>query len=364
MKIAEIMRKLKKLIAPKIGRLTEVHPELYHYTDFDGLKGIIKSKTIWAIHYSCLNDSQEMLCFEKSLKKYCLKSVAVIIKKLKIDEKKLSERFLSENPVSGIARLSSEILRKSLLETQDETKPFVASFCSVDDKDEYVKKNGLLSQWRGYGSGGGYALVFDTRKLEELIESERYAFVGALKNTPMLEMGEVIYTDEDAHNRFPAEMYILKEFVCWMTENWFTRPEKIDSRLFSKAVTLKMMNEYLPAFMRCMPRCKHQGFKEEREIRIVAFVPNEKYFKGLSTPRKEIKIYYSEKKQKQISYLELFSKASHEKVKIKYPKDYLGIKRIIVGPSIDKEARANELKKFLEENKMEVEVTISATPFV
>ena len=34
---------------------------LYHYTDQNGLLGIIKSKEIWATHHQCLNDAQEFV---------------------------------------------------------------------------------------------------------------------------------------------------------------------------------------------------------------------------------------------------------------------------------------------------------------
>jgi hypothetical protein len=36
------------------------HPELYHYTDFDGLKGIVESNTLWATQFDQLNDSTEV----------------------------------------------------------------------------------------------------------------------------------------------------------------------------------------------------------------------------------------------------------------------------------------------------------------
>lgn len=39
-------------------------------------------------------------------------------------------------------------------------EPHIVSFCS--SRDPRVREHGLLSQWRGYGSDGGCAIVFDS----------------------------------------------------------------------------------------------------------------------------------------------------------------------------------------------------------
>nr|WP_235843329.1 hypothetical protein [Enterobacter huaxiensis] len=45
--------------------------KIYHYTDLNGLKGIIESGSLWATHFSFLNDSNElthgMNCLENAL---------------------------------------------------------------------------------------------------------------------------------------------------------------------------------------------------------------------------------------------------------------------------------------------------------
>jgi hypothetical protein len=58
---------------------------------------------------------------------------------------------------------------------------YVTCFCGESD-DEYVNQNGLLSQWRGYGDGG-FAIVFDTRGIEELLDIESRQFNYARPGT-------------------------------------------------------------------------------------------------------------------------------------------------------------------------------------
>ena len=50
--------------------IAEVHPELFHYTGAEGLKGIIGSQTLWATHYSYMNDRQEITEFKPRLLDY------------------------------------------------------------------------------------------------------------------------------------------------------------------------------------------------------------------------------------------------------------------------------------------------------
>jgi len=335
--------------------ISEKYPELFHYTSESGLRGIIETQTIRATHYSCLNDSQEMLCFEKTLNRYCSKVVTKIVNETPKIKAILSIRHPAGDGAEIITKLSAEMLRMAFLEERSE-EPYIASFCSA--KDEYEKDNGLLSQWKGYGSGGGYALVFNTKELEELVQQERKMFLGAVEDSSVLEMRQVVYSDEEAYKEFPEDIEVLKEFVCWMTENWFKKPDQESS--FDKADIENMYYKYLPSFRRCMPRCKHQGFKEEKEIRIVATIFNEKYYKDTPYTRNEIKSYIDPISNKEKRYIELFSDPNHLK-RIK-TSNILPIEKVIVGPSIDKEKRAERIKEFLTET--EIEVTVSETPFV
>ena len=43
------------------------HPELHHYTNFDGLSGIYTSRTLWAVNYRHLNDTREIAVLEGPL---------------------------------------------------------------------------------------------------------------------------------------------------------------------------------------------------------------------------------------------------------------------------------------------------------
>src|SRR2546428_410693 len=43
------------------------HPELHHYTTHSGLKGIYETDTLWATHFSLLNDATEVVHLQAPL---------------------------------------------------------------------------------------------------------------------------------------------------------------------------------------------------------------------------------------------------------------------------------------------------------
>jgi hypothetical protein len=146
----------------------EEHKGLMHYTDASGLYGIISSKTLWASHTSFMNDTEEIVGFYNRVLPMILRQE---FDQLVID----SEDFAGV--VDAASRLTIDLIDdmvktwverlKELTKAQDY---YVASFCT--STNEWISLNGLLSQWRGYGEDGGYAIVFDTEKLESLLEAE------------------------------------------------------------------------------------------------------------------------------------------------------------------------------------------------
>jgi hypothetical protein len=130
--------------------------------------------------------------------------------------------------------------------------PYIASFCSHASDQSYEQHNGLLSQWRGYGGQGGCCLVFDTRRLVDLILKESEAFYWVA-----IGIDDVTYATPDV---VVVEKYsaLIQEFV----------------RLLEGGI--RRQTNWMPAseagvtgFIEAATRFKHQGFREEREVRIV-----------------------------------------------------------------------------------------------
>ncbi|MFQ5948420.1 MAG: DUF2971 domain-containing protein [Acidimicrobiia bacterium] len=111
---------------------------LYHYTDVAGLIGICSSRSLWATNLRFMNDAKELAHSRKLM----LDVLA---------EAKAQVRLPAQLEVI------EEIERMTSAQWAGYPDFYSVSFCANGD---------LLSQWRGYGSSGGwYAIGFDAAGL-------------------------------------------------------------------------------------------------------------------------------------------------------------------------------------------------------
>ncbi len=318
-------------------RVSAIYPELFHYTTGEGLLGILSTNTLWATHYKNLNDQKEILLFRDHL-------ACFIRDKFHYEFEDTFANALEK----GI--LGADMLYNSLIRENQKPpllfQPYITSFCS--HLETYEKQNGLLSQWRGYTGNSGYAIVFDTIKLENLLE--RYF---ETTQTNGASLSHVIYNN----NKEEIEKYITPR--C---EQLFDMLKELMEN--SKKPPSKTSETALKAIIRCSTGFKHQSFSEEKEVRLICSpidIETDKYcrkkFSDKDYPRKNLaQFYYRGKITNPISYIKVF-----DDQKITLP-----IKRIIVGPSIDKETRCRNVEKFINANNIAIPegVVCSETPLV
>jgi hypothetical protein len=212
--------------------------------------------------------------------------------------------------------------------------PHITSFCSHAKDMSYERENGLLSQWRGYGNVGAFALVFETAILEKMLDEDYNAHAYVHE-----EFFDVHY-DRDPSFITSTYSQILDDMVQSYTGRVIDNDE------------LKL--DYFEAFKKTCGRLKHQGFHEEREIRIVTYPVYQEYRDHLAAtyqddPRATIplKAMVRTGKKPHISLLD----------KIAAP---LPIKLIIVGPST---TQTEDIERARTLTKGKVKVRASETPY-
>lgn len=294
--------------------ISDHYPELMHYTTAAGLTGIVTSGLLWATHINFLNDSEEFNhFFDERLPHLFAKYMEIID----------SDSSGSSGDTEERSRKVSGELKQATLGVCDS---YIFSLCAASD--ERIAAQGLLSQWRGYGMDGGYAIVFDTNGLEDLAKHKPQP-----PNLPIL-LGEVMYSDE-------GEAYA--KLAKKVTDGIAMLPEKPESLLHLWEATTQ-----LAAFH------KHWGFEEEREVRLVAFWPTHELAKSLGArlPKSFIR------GGAPVPYLELFAdKPDGSKC--------LPIKRVIVGPHRDQTLRIDAVQRLLAANGYAgVAVRGSAIPYL
>lgn len=323
-------------------KTSEVYEKLYHYTTWEGLQGILENQTLWATNYKFLNDYSEIILFKDKLVSliypYVLDGYKRLIKhrpdvKQKINRKGGLHKVV-QHDAKGLIVAQYEALGDEI---------YILSFCGQPEKT-IIANNGLLSQWRGYGTGGGAALIFDTKKLEEIlaIEAKRFEYSAVI-------IADIIYSDDEQKlkKELSDDLAILADIA-----KLFFNHENPSQKIIVEAA--KGYN----AFVKCISRYKHYGFSEENEVRVIALptVIDEEYLKlakanGVTLiPEKERR--FRRINGKSIPYIELFNSDDI----------YLPIERIIVGPHKEKETRAAALRMKLKNTK--IEITCSDIPYV
>lgn len=326
--------------------VSKQYPELFHYTTLESLASILhvdsQRRSLWATHFGYLNDSTEVKSFfDKRLPELLKKCVGpTIVKKCAKDEKLLQFLITKYGSLDEYALRIESLLGKHL-QTGIFTliEPFIASFSA--SSNNYIRKNGLLSQWRGYGADGGCALVLSTARLEKLInaEAEKFEFVG-------LNLCKAQYYDHEKHKYDGAEMAVFETELKSIIESQIAeaKGQTLETRFSDAIVPLVEM----------AIRHKHLGFKEEREVRIIAVPRKPKFASKIANPKALVDYSFYLRKGGLIPHLKLFEG------------EELPIKRIIIGPHPDQNKRLEAVRGLLIQRGLDgnIKVVKSDIPYI
>lgn len=331
-------------IQPNQRTVSEAHPELLHYTSAAGLVGILQSDSLRATNSAFLNDSTEIsLFFEMRLAKVI---EAGIRRELTTDpELQVLPQFAStpEEADAAIKRYAVEMADAIRATTFRFNEPYLACFSAP--ANDRVRRDGLLSQWRGYGKDGGFALVFESKQLEELLKME-----GSSVWYQHAQWGDVHYhqDDNDLETAEP-EIHEAEETL-----------RNAIGRFIKNTASSELESTFEPvATLSCL--FKHWGFHEEREVRIVVIPPNEELIQqgrdaGELRPVRPRKIFI--RGGTPVPYLDLFAQESRNHV------FQLPIRRVIVGPHPQGELRRRAVEQMLRTAGVDAEVVVSRIPYI
>jgi hypothetical protein len=329
--------------------VSEKAPSLFHYTTGAGLHGILKTNCLWATHYRHLNDLHEGVIGWKYLQE-------IIIKVMKKEFQKRCEPGFSLDVVNDIIadinHFEGGVLpapetpydyesfcrfeawrnirfREIAYNDSGLSGHYILSFCAHEINSKSYA-NGLLSQWRGYGINGGYAIRFNTEKVESIFGKHMDMAYG--------EMFDVIYHDDKPKYKELNLEAFIQNIVFYM-DNHLT------------GVDYDFNPDEVEEIMVCIGRLKHAGFSEEKEYRIIAWMDNtRKASKNRKSKKHDFPICHRENNGRLIPYVELMK--GHVKS---------AIEAIIVGPHPESERRAEALQEILKGSG--IEVSISSLPY-
>jgi hypothetical protein len=229
---------------------------------------------------------------------------------------------------------------------------YITSFC--DYQDEELNKDGLLSQWRGYGKEQGYAIEFDEKKISDLLlETGGNNLTSLVNENSKPSIKKVKYTRnfKGFETYFKEDIEKIKPLFKTFYEGLISgkRDDKSLESTFESA---------LNGLCEISSRCKHFGFHEEGELRIVLIVKKEKNEDGKVSNLHKIHTRRTENGTLR-SYIELFNDCSIPLSK--------AINRILVGPSKHKDNNKEKLETMIRElgeGYKHIKVDVSTIPFV
>jgi hypothetical protein len=308
---------------------------IFHYTDAAGLVGIVTSKSLFATHYRCLNDSTEAKVIRDLIMPILEREVAIVTPKL-IERGWLKPAFYEEYGANG-HRIQAESIYRAIVQTIDNVSPyFVLSFCRHDENTDQFE-HGLLSQWRGYSNGGGVAIEFDEAGIDAFLHSEDAQFIYGVSKT-----SDVLY--ENFESLFKPEQFegLAGALIAKLFGNQDT----------SQITGKKNIDEVIRDYILVAPFLKHAGFREEREYRMVLAPVRKRHGdKGFKGEHKPIK--FRIRNGSIVPYVEIFE-----------TKDtILPIRSVIVGPHADQEMLLEAVEMILENAGVKAEVRTSQIPF-
>lgn len=271
---------------------------IYHYTDINGITGILENGCLWATHYDYTNDSSELRIFPTLL-----------------------NSWIAENHPPGWNAIKDRMIESFYRMVEGESSksiPFISSFCNDDGN--------TLSQWRGYGKNNGYSIGFHYETLEKYkqIIMDRSAI-------DFIDIRKVAYGYTHYSKDFDKDM---TDFIKIFNTYYDDRFNNFIPHLPLSSSQIEALNEAHIIYYKWLVSSKHSYFSEEKEFRIVLFVPKrEKY---IDNTKQRISIKDRHSADTIIPYVEIFKEIKH-----------LPINRIVIGPSNDREDKKRLVESLL-----------------
>ena len=276
--------------------------EFFHYSNIDGLQGIIENREIWFTHILSMNDPQE-IDYGRTLVNEKLD------KRIEKEENKFIRSFLNSTKVS------TSSFGRMIHQT------FVACFCESPK---------ILSQWRNYGdSGGGYCLGIKVTEKSQILQkvSGKYE-----KYKPYLR--KVIYSKEKQNQLVDEILETTINHLRSLLGKIQADDKKKD--FFSASISAILSNILIDMIL----SFKMEAFQEEQEWRLLRVI--------LDNEERDI-LKFRRKGNELIPFI------SSSIITTEDDKDYFSLSSLFYGPSLRKEGIANTLRLYLSSQKVKVD---------
>ena len=302
---------------------------LFHYTSAAGLAGIFDSKAIWSTAYYCANDEQELAAGKGVLTTLFREELYSLEQS---DDPRIRTFYgRGVDPIEYAEHFEGLVTSLAL----GALCPYITCFCRPAKKEDFL--HGLLSQWRGYGPDGGYALQFSRKKLAAALDAAK---------PQIYELRDVHY---DAGNDLKASLLQHKPaFLAAFSQHLDQLAMPIDLQNTTwESPLASLFGGPLESLFDFLVYTKNQHFAEERECRMSAI--------QTSTPTSESRA------------VRFFNRNGLLVPYVSTPVDGLDIlgciEWIVVGPGPRIQSRFQSITHLVRQHQREIHVRVSHIPY-
>jgi Protein of unknown function (DUF2971) len=317
--------------------------ELFHYTTAEGLKGILKSQNLRATHYRHLNDSTEMGVVTSRIVFKFYDELNSFFRSNSAQFGKLNDTLLDQ-----YANKQAKMMYQVSIDQVDAMSPvFMCSLCRHTAEDAW--RSGVLSQWRGYGSVGGYCLVFDESEMLKLFDKleDRQKF-SSLQHKLIQYIETEQEIDISRLDGLATELYKNK------FNNFCAKGETDNADLnlvpFEGSSSVERVDQLLHMVLEDLPFYKDASFREEQEYRIAAAALTQTIASPEGVPPP---YHFDVRGNELVPFVYLFGESNK-----------LPLKRIIVGPGGNGMRRVHGVGQLVRSLGIECDVFQSNIPYV
>ena len=300
---------------------------LYHYTDAKGLIGIVQGSVLWATDAEFLNDAQELRFGRQEVHDALI---------ARADELSPSEPPTEHSDYSDRAGYTRAIIMRSAAEgigsggmpgvtPWERQVVYVACFCEDGD---------LLSQWRAYAAGGGFAIGFSTSALREFrpVETKLPTKVALARDAAKEDIEEMPQ---------PPPVPVQLERISYGTpavESIITDVLDTIAPIPTGHPGIKGLARAQTVVLPALATVKHDAFEAEREWRLIVVASE-----GVE------RVSFNAGSLGVIPYIELDFEAA-------------AIEEVVIGPGSHAAVRKRGVERLLTEMGLDVTVTHSRAP--
>ena len=174
---------------------------LFHYTTGNGFLGILCNNELWSTAYYCANDESELKAGKGALTPKFRSKTHQMIQE---GDRRVNVFPNQDVDILDYADKFEQMIFSFALNF---FCVYITCFCRPTGNEDFL--HGLLSQWRGYGTDGGYAIQFSRKRLmEHLSETNKQAGLNYELQDVYYSPDNPFKSDVDRHTDAYIDAYL------------------------------------------------------------------------------------------------------------------------------------------------------------